>query len=581
MNRNLSNLNFNDKIQINYPFANLKFTKITLNSINKTLLIPEFYSKSSLSTTYRTNSSLDRIISKNKKAKINEFNKSSFILNLRNNNKNDIIKSDIRRFIFTPLMRRNKPINSSYISFKSKNSFSKSRSNISENSSSSLIKPFKINELTFISKKDNNPINKNKEEVSLKIENSKIKIKELKSIFQINSSKKFNISNKIIPKKQIILKSKISRNIICSNNKKVIIEQKNKNFLKFLINNNNTKDKIEKIDTIIKKEIKNNMIKAKNINDERNKKYENKNNKETKFQLFDNLNNFKKLIFIKNNLKTEIEQNNIILYLMKIKAESYIYGSSIQYILLNYKFEKILMSSIGFSSPKKNKKITLIINGTILKQGLFNIKLENELDSQKIDIKENKNKTIPKFSIINKKDSKRNTQLHSNQYWARYSLLNNIEFFKNKKAKNNILINNTDKRRNSFFKRTMYTNINRRKSIQKKIILKKEDFLLLKALIENRKEYKFVFEFHKLINIYDINSSDEYGNTLLTYACINGEFNVAKYLLKNGANPNCINRYKNTPLHYALSNKNYEIADLLIQNKAKDNIENIYGLTPW
>ena len=107
-------------------------------------------------------------------------------------------------------------------------------------------------------------------------------------------------------------------------------------------------------------------------------------------------------------------------------------------------------------------------------------------------------------------------------------------------------------------------------------ILKKRNIL-----IENRKEYKFVFEFHKLINIYDINSSDEYGNTLLTYACINGEFNVAKYLLKNGANPNCINRYKNTPLHYALSNKNYEIADLLIQNKAKDNIENIYGLTPW
>ena len=53
------------------------------------------------------------------------------------------------------------------------------------------------------------------------------------------------------------------------------------------------------------------------------------------------------------------------------------------------------------------------------------------------------------------------------------------------------------------------------------------------------------------------------------------------YLLKNGANPNCINKYRNTPLHYALSNKYYEIADLLIQNKANDNIKNIYGLTPW
>ena len=127
----------------------------------------------------------------------------------------------------------------------------------------------------------------------------------------------------------------------------------------------------------------------------------------------------------------------------------------------------------------------------------------------------------------------------------------------------------------------MYTNLNRRKSIQRNQILKKEDFLLLKSLIELRKENQFIFEFHKLINIYDIDSSDKYGNTLLTYACINGVFNITKYLLSNGANPNCINKYRNTPLHYALSNKYYEIADLLIQNKANDNIKNIYGLTPW
>ena len=67
----------------------------------------------------------------------------------------------------------------------------------------------------------------------------------------------------------------------------------------------------------------------------------------------------------------------------------------------------------------------------------------------------------------------------------------------------------------------------------------------------------------------------------MIYACINGEFYITKYLLKNGANPNCINKYRNTPLHYALSNKYYEIADLLLQNKASDNIKNIYGLTPW
>ena len=78
-----------------------------------------------------------------------------------------------------------------------------------------------------------------------------------------------------------------------------------------------------------------------------------------------------------------------------------------------------------------------------------------------------------------------------------------------------------------------------------------------------------------------MNSCDKFGNTLLTYACMNGDIIIVKYLLSIGANPNCINKYKNTPLHYALSYKYYDIADLLIQNKAKDNIKNIYGLTPW
>ena len=174
MNKKISSFNFNDKLRINYPFGSLRFTKIKLNSINKTIFIPEFFSKSSLSTSHRTNSSVDRIISKDKRTRINEFNKRTFILKLTNNNRNDIIKNEKRKFIFSPLMRRNKQLNSNFISFSGQNSFSKSSGKLNENSSS-FIKPFKLAELTFLSKKENNPINKNNEEFSIRIEKRKMK----------------------------------------------------------------------------------------------------------------------------------------------------------------------------------------------------------------------------------------------------------------------------------------------------------------------------------------------------------------------------------------------------------------------
>ena len=247
--------------------------------------------------------------------------------------------------------------------------------------------------------------------------------------------------------------------------------------------------------------------------------------------------------------------NNIIFDLMEIKAESHLYEGNIQYILLKYNFQNIFLSYIGFSKPKKNKFIPSINNETIEKQKLFKINLENEICSQKIIYKENENKNIKKLSVIEQKEPKRNTQLKSNKFWPRFSLLNNIEFFSNKKPKNKSVTINNENRRNSYFIRSMYTNINRRKSLPKKLILKKEDFQLLKLLIQNRKENKFLFEFHKLINIYDINSSDNHGNTLLTYACINGEFQIVKYLLKNGGDPNIKTKiYAQSPVHIAIKN---------------------------
>ena len=593
-NNKLAKIQYNNKLENNSSFKTFKCGKFKLNSINKSSLIPIFNSKSTLSTSMKTNNSLGKIASKKFENKIETFKigknpntikeiqsyrqRGPIRLNLINNsNYNKISKNNSRKF--TPLILKNMSKNLSSISISRNNYKFNKIININENSSS-LIKSFDTKDILFASKKENNPINSFRGEVTIKIENTKIKSKELKSIFKKNSNKNIKITDKKKPENKIILKPNISRRIFLSKYKKVDIKQKNKEFLIFL-QINNKKDKIDEIDKNKKKEIKKNIIIAKRVNEERKQNYLNKNNNDD-FKLINDLKCFKRMIFVNNNnFYLEIQMINIGINLIKIRYEISIYGSIVQYFSSKYNFQEKIFHFLRLSSGKNKLKIPSFINKVLKRQQLMRMNLENEINTKKIQYKENviKNNFIPNFSIINKKEGKRNTQLNSNKFWERYSLLNNIDFFISKKnEKNNISINN---KRKSFFKRTMYTNLNRRKSIRRKQILKKEDFLLLKSLIELRKENQFEFEFHKLINIYDINSSDKYGNTLLTYACINGEFYIANYLLNNGANPNCINKYKNTPLHYALSNKYYQIADLLINNNAKDNIKNIYGLTPW
>ena len=297
------------------------------------------------------------------------------------------------------------------------------------------------------------------------------------------------------------------------------------------------------------------------------------------------LTSLKREIFIKNKIFIEISMynsiNNINISLEKLLVEANINGNIIQYLFLKYDIRKYLPSYLGISNIKENLNIPSYIIKYLIRKDIILPNFENDINLFKRQEKEEvKTNNIKKFSIIYKNELKRNTQLNTKKFLSRFSLLGNSEFFTNKKNINKTKeINNN--RRKSFYIRNMYTNINRRKSLPMKQILKKEDFIRLKSLIECKKENQFVYELHKLINIYDINSSDKNGNTLLSYACMNNEIYIVNYLLNNGANPNCINKYKNTPLHYALSNKNYAIADLLIQNKAKDNLKNIFGLTPW
>ena len=592
--------NFQRKFVLNKKLENFsslktfRFNKVPMISLNKAILIPALNSKSVLSTAYKSNISNNNT---KPKIKINKFkisnnfkninqilsytDRNRININLTNNKrKNNIFDKNFKKF--TSLSRNIEPNGMNTISYAIEMSFLRNKSVKSENSS--IISPFQSSDRTLIQKNNSNSSEKYVDDYSgIKIQNQNGKNKQLKSILVINNNIKSKIAKKITPKNKIILKSNILKKTYFTKNRKINIEQKNKKFLQFLFNNNN-KEKLEDIIKTKNEIIKNNSIIAKKIYSEKHKNYKNKisNNKIIYLDYFKIC---KKEIFSENYYSTEKYLFNIIINSIKIKEDINIHWHIIQYCTYKYNYHKYLLSLLGIkpsTTKKKKQKNYLFIDEHLKRRNSFKVILENEINTQNNfnKDKENKENILPKFSYVKAKVRKRNSLINSNKFWEKYSPLKNIEFFKNTIKKENEIIN-IDKKRTSNYKRSMYTQLNRRISRPPKIILKKEDFQNFKVLIEERKENQFEFEFHKIINIYDVNSCDKFGNTLLTYACMNGDIIIVKYLLSIGANPNCINKYKNTPLHYALSYKYYDIADLLIQNKAKDNIKNIYGLTPW
>ena len=79
-----------------------------------------------------------------------------------------------------------------------------------------------------------------------------------------------------------------------------------------------------------------------------------------------------------------------------------------------------------------------------------------------------------------------------------------------------------------------------------------------------------------------LNVRDEYGNTLLTIACQNGNKKVAKLVLRRGADINIRNHKGNTPLHYCF---HYGYGDTLGQylmsKGANSSIRNNAGRPCW
>lgn len=71
-----------------------------------------------------------------------------------------------------------------------------------------------------------------------------------------------------------------------------------------------------------------------------------------------------------------------------------------------------------------------------------------------------------------------------------------------------------------------------------------------------------------------INKTDEKtGWTMLFRAVMNGNYQIADFLLEKNSNPDIQNVYGDTPLHQAVENGNHKIINLLLEKGSNPNIQ--------
>eukprot|EP01034_Spumella_vulgaris_P023983 gene23983-30270_t len=80
---------------------------------------------------------------------------------------------------------------------------------------------------------------------------------------------------------------------------------------------------------------------------------------------------------------------------------------------------------------------------------------------------------------------------------------------------------------------------------------------------------------------FHANKTDEFGNSMLSLACQNGNVKICKYLMQKGANPNHQNKTGQTPAHFAIAYKFFDLSNWLFENGASDLVENKFGLSPY
>ena len=88
---------------------------------------------------------------------------------------------------------------------------------------------------------------------------------------------------------------------------------------------------------------------------------------------------------------------------------------------------------------------------------------------------------------------------------------------------------------------------------------------------------KLIREHPKLVNIP---GRDEMKSTPLHLAVENNRFEIAKELLKNGADINARNKHGQTPLHLAAMSGNVEFAQQLLSLNARKDVRDYWGQSP-
>jgi len=77
------------------------------------------------------------------------------------------------------------------------------------------------------------------------------------------------------------------------------------------------------------------------------------------------------------------------------------------------------------------------------------------------------------------------------------------------------------------------------------------------------------------ICLRDTNTSIE-GVTPLFLASLAGHFKIIQFLVRYGANVNCVTRNKSTPLRVAYNRDDYKLVEFLVENGADIEFENEY-----
>jgi ankyrin repeat protein len=81
-------------------------------------------------------------------------------------------------------------------------------------------------------------------------------------------------------------------------------------------------------------------------------------------------------------------------------------------------------------------------------------------------------------------------------------------------------------------------------------------------------------------NLINVNMKDKFGWTALFFAADTNNINLAKFLVRKGADINVKDNEGFTPLHEAVVKNSYEVAKFLIEKGANVNAKDNYGYTP-